>query len=78
MEEIEKFIDVKKIIQSKNPRLIQWIPGFLMSYLKRVLHEEDVNKFIFENREKHNQEFCEAVIKYFNIKINVEGLEKQM
>lgn len=75
MEEIEKFIDIKKIIQSKNPRLIQWIPGFLMSYLKRVLHEEDVNKFIFENREKHNQEFCEAVIKYFNIKVDVEGLE---
>jgi len=75
MKEIEKFIDIKSIIQSKNPKLINWIPRFLMSYLKRVLHEEDVNKFIFENREKHNQEFCQAVIDYFNIQIKVEGLE---
>lgn len=75
MEEIEKFIDIRKIIQSKNPKLIKWIPGFLLTYLRRVLHEEDVNNFIFENRDKHNQDFCQAVIDYFNIQIKVEGSE---
>ena len=38
-----KIIDVKRLIASKSPRLAKWLPGFVMRYLKRILHEEEIN-----------------------------------
>lgn len=40
----KKYIDVDKIIQQKNPRLYSLIPGFLLSYIKRILHQDELNK----------------------------------
>jgi putative hemolysin len=71
----EKFIDIEKLIASKNPRLLKWMPKFILSYLKKVLHENDVNHFILNNKENHNEHFCQAVIDHFNIKLTINGIE---
>jgi putative hemolysin len=74
MEE-KKLIDIRKIIGDKNPKLLKFLPNFLIRYIQRVLHEVDVNEVIVSNKNKHNQDFCQAVIDRFNIKIEVEGIE---
>ena len=73
----EKFIDIEKLIASKNPRLLKWMPKFILSYLKKVLHENDVNHFILNNKENHNEHFCQAVIDHFNIKLTINGIMSQ-
>ena len=70
----EKFIDIKRLIKSKNPKLLKWLPGFVISYLKRILHQEEINSFLKENKHKKNQEFCDEVMKYFNIKVQVNDI----
>jgi putative hemolysin len=72
----EKFIDVKRLIESKNPRLAKWLPGFLISYLKRILHQDEINEFISNHKDVYNADFCKAVIDYFNITINVQNIER--
>lgn len=72
----DKFIDVERVIKSKNPKLLKRLPGFVLRYLKRIIHEEEINNFIVENKDKKNQEFCEAVVDHFNIKIEVKHLER--
>ena len=72
---MEKFIDIKKLIHSKNPKLAKWLPGFILNYLRRVLHEEEINAFIASHKNVMNEDFCDAVVKYFNIKIKIEGVE---
>lgn len=72
---MEKFIDIKKLIQSKNPKLAKWLPGFVLNYLRRVLHEEEINDFIASHENVLNEDFCDAVVNYFNITIKIEGLE---
>lgn len=72
----DKFIDVKGLIESKNPRLVKWLPGFVLNYLKRILHQDEINAFISEHKEVYNADFCEAVIDYFNITINVQNIEQ--
>ena len=44
MKEV-KLIDIEQIIESKNPKAKKWIPGFVMRYLKRILHQAEVNQF---------------------------------
>ena len=71
----KKFIDIKELIRSKNPRLLRWLPGFVILYLKRILHQKELNLFLSENIDKYNFDFCDATIKYFNIKVNFNGIE---
>lgn len=72
----KKFIDIETLIESKNPRLLRLLPGFILSYLKRILHEKEINEFLAVHYEKKNQDFCDAVMKYFNIEVKVHGIEK--
>lgn len=72
----DKFIDVKGLIESKNPRLAKWLPGFVINYLKKILHQDEINAFIAEHKEVYNADFCKAVIDYFNITINIENIER--
>lgn len=71
----EKFIDIEKVIASKNPRLVKWMPGFVLRYLKRILHEDEVNKGIEENKDNYGYDFCVSIIKRFEIQVKSEGLE---
>lgn len=68
------FINVRSIISGRSPRLYKWIPGFIIRYLERIIHQEEINDFIKTHKSK-NQQFCSDVVKYFNITYEVKGLE---
>ena len=72
----DKFIEVEKLIESKNPKAAKRLPGFIIRYLKRIVHEKDINAFIEANSHIKNAEWCQAVIDYMGISINVKNLEK--
>ena len=63
-EENKKFIDVAEVIRSKNPRLYKMLPGFVTRYIKRVVHEDEVNDFIARHGHKTSFEFVDAIIEY--------------
>jgi len=73
--EQKKFIDVQGLIASKSPRLAKWIPGFVIRYLKRILHQDEINAFLDKHHDLKNAAFCEEVVKYFNITIELHGKE---
>ncbi len=72
----KKFIDIAQLIESKNPRLLKVLPKFILSYLKRILHEREINDFLEAHGDKKNEEFCHEVMRYFNIEVELHGIEK--
>ncbi|MFZ4544054.1 MAG: 1-acyl-sn-glycerol-3-phosphate acyltransferase [Saprospiraceae bacterium] len=68
-------IDVEKIIKDKNPGLYHLLPGFIIRYLKRIVHEDEMNHFLQNHGQKKDFEFLTAVLDEFKPKINIEGLE---
>ena len=46
MNEDDKFIDIEKIIHSKNPKLHKWLPKFILRYIKRIVHEDEINQIL--------------------------------
>lgn len=68
-------IDVEELIRSKNPKLLKWLPRFIVSYLKKIIHQDDVNSFVERNQDKKNQAFCKAVADEFQLEITLSGLE---
>lgn len=71
----EKFIDIDKVIKTKNEKLYKWLPNFLVNYIKKIVHEDDINSILKENATLFNEEFCNEIIRRFNLKVNVNGLE---
>ncbi len=71
----EDFINIKDLIRSKNPKLLKWLPGFLIRYLERIIHQDEVNFVLNKYKETEGVAFCETVRHYFNIQIAVEGIE---
>jgi len=69
-------IDIEKIIKSKNPRLAKALPRFVINYLKKILHQQQINQFLEDNKNFYGIDFTRAIIKYFNITQEVFGLEK--
>ncbi len=67
------FIEIEKLIASKNPRLLRIIPGFLMRYLKRVIHEDQINDAMLRLRDLHGLEFIGEILKEFGVDIKVSG-----
>lgn len=71
----EKFIDIEKLIASKNPKALKRMPKFLIRYLKRILNQDEVNEFISKNRDKKNGDWCQAAVDHMNITFDVKNLD---
>jgi len=69
------FIDLDKVIAKKSPKLAKMLPGFVLGYLKRIVHQDELNAIIYKNRDKFGVDFAEAVLLGFGIKIRNVGLE---
>ncbi len=67
----DKLIDIESLFAAKNPGLLRIIPGFVLSYLKRITHQEDVNGYIWRNRDKTGLPFVEAILREFGVKVEI-------
>jgi 1-acyl-sn-glycerol-3-phosphate acyltransferase len=68
-------IDVERILFSKNPALAKAVPRFIVNYLKRIVHQEELNNFLRIYGHLKDSELIEAGLKHFEIKYNVSGTE---
>ncbi|MFN5182780.1 MAG: 1-acyl-sn-glycerol-3-phosphate acyltransferase [Bacteroidota bacterium] len=68
MEEI-KFIDVDKIITDRAPKLKRWLPGFIFSWLRKKLHEEDINFIMNRIKDHYGLEYNARALELLGVKI---------
>ncbi len=71
----KKVIDIERAIHSKNPKLLKWIPGFVLSYIKRVTHEKWLNEVYNSISHLHGLEFVNALIHKFDLEVELIGEE---
>lgn len=68
-------IDVQKVLADKNPALARMIPGFIVRYLKRIIHQEEINAFLKQHGHLDGLAFVDEVVKMFRPKVTLRGLE---
>jgi 1-acyl-sn-glycerol-3-phosphate acyltransferase len=68
-------INVEKVLFSKNPALARSVPGFLIRYLKRIVHQDELNAFLREWGHLKDADLIAAGLKHFDIKYKVFGAE---
>lgn len=70
-----KTIDIEKILRAKMGTKAKWVPTFAVNWLKRIAHEDDNNRFLWEARDLKGTPWLEACLKYIDTRIEVEGME---
>jgi putative hemolysin len=66
-------IDLDRVLASKNPRLAKIVPGFIKNYLKRIVHQEELNVFLTTCGHLKDAELVTAFLDHFRIKYRVSG-----
>ena len=71
----EHTIDIEKILASKVGDKMKFIPKSLVNWLKRTVHQEELNEFIWKSRNQEGAEWLEDCVKFLDMNLNVEGFE---
>ena len=71
----EKTIDIEKILKSKMGPKAKFVPGFLVNWLKRIAHQDQVNAYLWDSRDKVGVEWLEDCMHYLDTTLEIEGKE---
>ncbi len=71
----EKTIDIDQILKSKMGTKAKFVPGFMRRWLKRTIHQDEVNAFLWESRDKTGVEWLEECVRYLDAHLVIHGEE---
>ncbi len=78
MEDInitERTVDIEQLFRGKNPGVAKMIPGFVYGYLRKVIHENEINDFLFKNKNLVGLDFVAATLNMFGVIVTSSGAE---
>jgi 1-acyl-sn-glycerol-3-phosphate acyltransferase len=75
MNQEPQILDLDKILQEKAPDIYNKTPRFALNYLKRKIHLDELNEILTIYADKQGVDFMQAVVGYFNLTLDVHGLE---
>jgi len=71
----QKLIDLDELFKSKNPGLYRWIPNFILRYLKKVIHQDRTNNFLYRHRNDDAFTFCKGVVEEIGVTFDIHHIE---
>ena len=71
----EKTVDIDDILKSKMGTKAKFIPKPLIAWLKRIVHQDQVNDFLWESRHLVGTEWLEECVRYLDATLDIVGKE---
>ncbi len=68
-------VDVGEVLRDKNPALAKWIPEMLVDYLRRVVHQDEINRFLLLYGHLPSIEFARHCMRDMGITYSAHGLD---
>ncbi len=68
-------IDIDKVLRDKAGTKAKYVPRFLVSWLKRIVHQDEINEFILQEGDKQGVPWLTDCIDYLGFKFEIEGIE---
>ncbi|MFN8240672.1 MAG: 1-acyl-sn-glycerol-3-phosphate acyltransferase [Bacteroidales bacterium] len=68
-------IDVGNVLKAKNPALHRVMPSFIINYLKRIVHQDEINEFLGLHGHLHDVELIARGLEFLDIRYSVSGIE---
>jgi hypothetical protein len=76
MAEVNSFhIDIQGILRTKAPETAKKIPSFVVRALAKIVHQDDLNKFLAYNGSATGIDLMSNAVDYFKIRLLIKGEE---
>lgn len=76
MEDTKIFkIDIEQVVRDKAGAKADHIPGFVMSWLKRIVHQDEINEFLEREGDKQGVPWLDDCVRFLDMRLDVVGRE---
>ncbi|MBN1251983.1 MAG: glycerol acyltransferase [Bacteroidales bacterium] len=67
------YLDIDAVFKKKNPSAYRLTPKFLINYLKKIAHQDELNYMLSKYNNLYGLDFTDALVNYFEIKTTLKG-----
>lgn len=71
----EKTIDISDILKGKMGSKAKYVPSPLVKWLKHIVHQDEVNKYLWDSRHLTGVEWLEDCMRYLDMTLEIIGKE---
>lgn len=71
----EKTIDINDILKSKMGGKARFVPSPFIGWLKRIVHQDQVNEYLWQSRNLTGVDWLEECVRYLDMTLEIEGRE---
>ena len=64
-------VDIEKVIRGKSQKLADRLPRFVLNYIKKTIHQDEINRLLLENREYTGVEFASHILKDLDVSYRI-------
>ena len=75
MSDFKKTIDIDRILHDKMGDKAKFVPSLLVRWLKHIVHEDEVNRYLWDSRNLSGTDWLEECVRYLDMKLNIVGME---
>lgn len=68
-------IDIDKVLEAKAGKKARFVPKPLRNWLKKIVHQDEINAFMEQVGDLQGVPWLDAVIEYLDLKLDVQGIE---
>lgn len=68
-------IDIDKVLRSKAGDKAGYVPKFVRNWLKRIVHQDEINEFMEQVGDMQGVPWLDAVMDFLDISLDVKGME---
>ncbi len=73
--QLPKKLDIDSVLKAKAKNNYNKIPKVAINYLKRKVHQDELNYIIETYKNKYGSDFMKACVDYFNLTLHIKGEE---
>ena len=70
-------LDINAIIASKSERLAKCAPKFLIRWMKKIIHQDELKQILQYSNGTIDVEFADKVLQWLNVKSNVKFIDRE-
>ena len=64
-------VDIEKVMRGKSERLAERLPRCVIEYIKRTIHQDEINRLLYKNREYTGVDFATHILQDLDVTYNV-------
>jgi putative hemolysin len=75
LETKKPFIDIDDVFRRKNPKVYGLLPKFVLNYVKKIAHQDEINRVMAKIGHLKGLPFVDALISEFGVEVSLTGAE---